>query len=618
MGMMKTRSDISFIGEEGFTDLDIQFGRFMERLSGKPDPDLFLAAALTSSLRNQGHICADLSLRAGKLVSPVSSGIQKYPELSLWLKHLKKTSVVGTPGDFYPLILDGNLLYLFRYWDYEKKVTDSIRERLSSQPAKRSNPGIKSGLERLFPNNNKKEVDWQKVAALVSLLKKFCVISGGPGTGKTRTVARILALFLEQAGSERKRIFLGAPTGKAAARLEEAVNEAKAGLPCAEAIKAAIPEEAFTIHRLLGAIPHLSTFRFNAQNPLAADLVIIDEASMVDLALFAKLIQAIPLSANLILLGDKDQLSSVEAGAILGDICDTGNTHHYSSALTEDVKKIGGENISSNMALGEKPGIQDSLVQLQKSYRFGETSGIGALSRAVNDGEFDRIMTLLKAGPYSDIHWQVLPGPDRLAMHLKERILQGFSAYFREEDPVKAFDLFNRFRILSPLREGPFGVRNLNLLVEALLRKEGLIRQDNRWYFGRPIMILRNDYTLKLFNGDVGLILPDPSLDHQPRAFFPSPDGTVRKYLPLRLPEHETVFVMTVHKSQGSEFEEILLLLPDKMSPVLTRELIYTGLTRAKQRVEIWGREEIFKIAVNRRIERTSGLRNALWGKSPK
>jgi exodeoxyribonuclease V alpha subunit len=596
-----------------FTELDLQFAGFISRLSGAESPQIFLAAALASRSRREGHICVDLSALAGKPLADGDPIGLNCPEWAPWKKALESSPAVGQPGDYRPLILDGTHLYLYRYWNYEKRLAELLKARGCGGGAEVDELLLKDGLSRLFPGDNKKETDWQKVASFASVVKNFCVISGGPGTGKTFAVAKILALLLEQSRNGSLRIALAAPTGKAAARLKEAIQKAKEKLACSEEIKAAIPEEASTIHRLLRSIPGSPYFQHNEKNPLPADVVVVDEASMVDLALLSKLAAAVPTSSRLILLGDKDQLASVEAGAVLGDICDTGHIHSFSPPFRRDLKAIAGEEVGGSPNGDDEPGMQDCIVQLKKSYRFGEGSGIGAASQAVNDGDSGRALGILKSTGYKDIQWQELPRPDGLYRLMKERIITGFSSYLKTTVPDEVFDLFSRFRILCALREGPFGVYALNLLAEQVLRKEGLIQQEGRWYFGRPVMITRNDYNLKLFNGDVGIILPDSESSHEPRAYFPSEEGTIRKFPPLRLPEHETVYAVTVHKSQGSEFNRVLLLLPDADTPVLTRELIYTGITRAREKVEVWSKEEVFRAAVSRRIERTSGLRKALW-----
>lgn len=606
---------INRLQEQGIlTELDVQFAGFMTRLSGKESDELFFAAALVSHFQGEGHICLDLSGLAEKplLVDPPNSMI--CPEANKWRKILEASPVVGKPGDFRPLVLDGSRLYLYRYWNYERRLADNLKERMGNNNLKINEALLEDGLKRLFPDDGKGETNWQKVAALASVLKRFCVISGGPGTGKTTTVARILALLREQAGSERLRIALATPTGKAAARLQETIKNSKEKMNCREEVKAAISEEASTIHRLLGSIPDSPYFRHNAKNPLPVEVVVIDESSMVDLALLSKLVQAIPPDARLILLGDKDQLASVEAGAVLGDICDRGNIHGFSKPFGDVLKRLAGEKIRSSPDGSDKQGPSDCIIQLQKNYRFGVTSGIGAVSRAVNEGNSSHALALLKEKDYPDIHWQELPRPDALPRTLKDLIVNGFTGYLKATDPGEIFDLFKRFRILCALREGPYGVSTLNLLVEQVLKGEGLIKQDNRWYRGRPVLITRNDYNLRLFNGDIGIILPDPAANNERRAFFQAADGTLRKFPPLRLPEYETVYAMTVHKSQGSEFNEVLFLLPDRDSPVLTRELIYTGITRAREKVEVWGKEEVFCTAISKKIERTSGLRDALWG----
>jgi len=602
--------------DEIFTPLDIHFARFMERLCGGDAPELSLAAALVSSYTRKGHICLDLSSMAGKpLLETMKEGNSIVcPQLNHWCGRLRESMVVGTPGQYKPLILNDRCrLYLFRYWDYQQKLTDFIKRHVREDGEDIHISSMKERLKRLFPTNEPEEMDWQKVAAVTAAMKPFCVVSGGPGTGKTTTVAKILALLLELADPEILRITLAAPTGKAAARLQETLMRAKETLHCQDQIKEAIPEEASTIHRLLGSIPGSPYFRHDKNNRLPVDVVVVDEASMVDLALLSKLIQALPSHARLILLGDKDQLASVEAGAVLGDICNTGNTHSYSRRFCMDLKKITGYEIMSNPDGDDASDIQDCIVQLPKSYRFVRDSGIDAVSRAVNAGNGDLAISLLKEDRSAGVEWKDLPRAKALAQDMRDKIIQGFGNYLRANEPRQIFYLFEQFRILCAVREGPYGVAAINFLVEQILKEEKIIEPEKRWYRGRPVLITTNDYNLRLFNGDMGIVLPDPEEDNDLRTFFPAADGTLRKFHPLRLPEHETVYAMTVHKSQGSEFASVLLVLPDRESPVLTRELIYTGITRAKESVEVWGTEDVFRLAISRSIERSSGLRDALW-----
>ncbi len=593
-----------------FSELDIQFARFLERLSGKAAAEVFMAAALASASCRQGHICLNLSSMAGKAVGEGEEA-WSIPELDAWLTILGQSPVIGKPGDFCPLVLEETRLYLYRYWDYERKLAQILTAMAEGEVCGIDAPLLGDGLRRLFPEKDGDGVNWQKVAAFASVWKRLCLISGGPGTGKTFTVAKIIALHLEQSKGKPLRIALTSPTGKAAARLRESIHEAKGKLDGPKDVIEAIPEEASTIHRLLGALSGSPYFRHNPENPLPVDLLVVDESSMVDLALLSKLAQAVPKGARLILLGDKDQLASVEAGAVLGDICEAGQTHSFSAPFSQAYQKITGEELGEPVGPTGSPGIQDSIVELRKSYRFGPQSGIGAVSRAVNEGDGDRALTLMKKGGFPDISWKDLPHPEAMKDHLR----RGFP-HLKALPPAEALERFAEFRILSPLREGPYGTGGINLLVEEILEQEGLIRKDRPWYRGRPILIAKNDYQLRLFNGDVGIILPDPQNQGELRAFFSSEEGVLRRLPPLRLPEHETVYAMTVHKSQGSEFDRVLILLPSRDAPLLTRELIYTGITRAKQRVEIWGKEDIFRAAISRRIERTSGLRDRLqkWG----
>ena len=596
-----------------FSNLDIHFARLMIRLSNQGSPELFLAAALVSHYTQAGHVCLDLSSVQGQ---PLVSGgndaeIFTCPGLFDWRKKLESSHVVGRPGDFRPLILDDHYrLYLYRYRQYEEILADDLRARSEIKDV--DIPILKNGLARLFPDSNG-ETDRQKVAAFVSLIKGLCIISGGPGTGKSTLIAKILALILEQGKTDKMRIALCAPTGKAAARLQESIQRSKETLAVKESIKEAIKAEASTIHRLLGAIAGSPYFRHNLKNQLPVDIVVIDEASMVDLALMSKLVQAIPSDAGLILLGDKGQLASVEAGAVLGDICGTDRIHGFSKAFHRKFREIAGAELHMAINDSDRPAIQDCVVQLKKSYRFGTKSGIAAVSKAVNNGDGSQALNLLKNSGFKDIVWRSLPSNHALYGILREDIIPGYRAYLEATDPLDISRLFNQFRLLCALRQGPYGVSALNRIVEHILRDEGLIDPNNRWYRGRPVLITRNDHALQLFNGDIGFILSDPSSNQELRAFFLFPDNTLRKFLPTALPEHETAYAMTVHKSQGSEFDRVLIILPDIHTPVLTRELIYTAITRAKRHVGIWGGEKAFLEGVNCRIERSSGLHDLIW-----
>ena len=306
-------------------------------------------------------------------------------------------------------------------------------------------------------------------------------------------------------------------------------------------------------------------------------------------------------------------MASVEAGAVLGDICDTGFSHGYSQAFTDRYGRLTGETIPAMPWEGNP--LADTVATLRESFRFGKESGIGSLSTAVKDGDATSVLALLATDRHMDVSRYDLPRPDRLPAALEARLLPRFLDGLALRHPPEAMAAFNRFRILCALREGPYGATAVNLLIEQILRKKRVIRRDSPWYAGRPVMIVKNDYNLKLFNGDVGITLPDPDMNGDLRVFFPSEESDFRSLPLLRLPEHETVFAMTVHKSQGSEFDAIHLILPDRDVPVLTRELIYTGITRARHELTFWGPDDVIRQAVARRTDRMSGLREALWGK---
>ena len=604
-------SDLDFLKKSGlFSPLDRHFAGFMARVSRAPSQGLVLAAALVSRLTREGHVCLDLSSQQPFPASETGDRFV-FPEPGKWEKKLRQSGVVGAPGEHKPLILDHKgRLYLYRYWEYQEELAKGIKSRLTPESHVSQMKSLRQGLNRIFPASKDGGLDWQKVAALAAVWRRFCVVAGGPGTGKTTTVAKILALLVEQSGHQRFRTALVSPTGKGAARLQETMKRVKETLASEERVKALIPDNASTIHRLLGPASGSPYFRFNAQNHLPVDAVVVDEASMVDLALMSKLVQALALEARFILLGDKDQLSSVEAGAVLGDICDTGRSHPFSKAFCEEVLKATGYEIKGATAA---PGMSDSIVALTRSYRFGDESGIASASRSVNEGDAEAALEILQDSRHGDLRWRPLPSPKSLPRALKDRGLEEFQYLFQVREPEEAFQRLDRFRILCALREGPFGVNTVNCVLEHLFREQKLIHGEGRWYRGRPILITQNDYNLHLYNGDIGIVLPDPGADGELRAFFQVPDGALRAFRPVRLPEHETVYALTVHKSQASEFDRLLLILPDRDSPVLTRELIYTGITRAREGAEVWGHEKVFREAVGRRTARVSGLRDALW-----
>jgi len=345
---------------------------------------------------------------------------------------------------------------------------------------------------------------------------------------------------------------------------------------------------------------------------------VVDEVSMVDLALMVKLLSAVKHDARIILIGDRDQLASVEAGFVMADICDRNNIHVFSECFYKQFERITQCKMEiSSKKLKDSPGLYDCIVVLKRSYRFADASGIGECSRAVNNGKSDETFSILNSNP-DQIDWKRISDHNDLSTVLPKEVINGYSDYLHCRDPYRAIELFNRFRILCAVKFGVLGVIEINRLTEEILNRNDLIKLDNLsiypWYRGRPVLILRNDYNLELFNGDIGITMPErDSKSKNLYVYFSDISGKLRRFLPHRLPEHETAYAMTVHKSQGSEFEKVLLILPDQDYPVLTRELLYTGITRAKSHISIWGKEEIIKTTILRKINRNSGLKDALW-----
>lgn len=466
-------------------------------------------------------------------------------------------------------------------------------------------------------------LNWQKVAAAMAITRQFSVISGGPGTGKTTTVAKLLAALVMQADDANSgdevitpNIKLVAPTGKAAARLTESIGLAVQSLPVDPDVRLRIPTQSSTIHRLLGSVPNQVDFRHHRDNPLHLDVLVVDEASMVDLPMMARLLDALPSHAKLILLGDRDQLASVEAGAVLGDICAFAS-QGYSLQQGQVLSQLTGFNVSG-IHLGMHEGnsvspIADSLCMLQKSYRFHAESGIGKLAKAINDGKPYDVEKVCQHD-FKDINHYPLSAENYQKMI--NRTVTFYRDYLdaieHKQDPEVVLKAFSSVRLLCALREGDFGVVGLNQRIERELVRIGKISQtDDTWYEGRPVMITRNDHGLGLYNGDIGIAMIDEKVDpNKPhlRVFFEMPDGSIRSVLPSRLPEHETVYAMTIHKSQGSEFEDTLMVLPADFTPILTRELIYTGVTRAKTRLYLFAQPDVIARAVRLRTERASGL----------
>ena len=556
-----------------FEDIDRHFAEFIGQFGG--DPTLVpLAAAMLSRSTREGNICLPLAMRPTLPAQPREAVSPKWPTASGWRSTLAKSKAVGGPDEQTPLVIDGSdRLYLRRYWNYQQRLAVALRAKAASNPSE-----------------VRGKADSQEEAIDAALRNELTIICGGPGTGKTTTVLQILAGLLQKPGNERLRVALAAPTGKAATRLEETLRTGLAKLDCPEEVKARMPVNASTIHRLLGVRGNSIYFRHDRQNPLPFDLLVIDEASMAALPLLSKLLDALPERCRVVLLGDRDQLASVEPGAVLADIVDA--------------------------AASPKSPLHRSVVTLEKNYRFSEASGIHHLCAAVREGDAKNAVRILRDQHYTDLVSTELRERPALVPRFSQAALAGFSAFAAEKDPAAALAQLKKFRVLSALRRGPFGVEGLNRNIEDILQEAELIPKNvSSNYAGKPILITQNDYPLQLYNGDVGILLPDVEAAENPDqlwAWFIGKENKLRRFAPARLPQHEAAYAMTVHKSQGSEFDRVLFILPDRDAPVLSRELIYTGLTRARAQVELWWNEAVFIEAVARRAERNSGLRDLL------
>jgi exodeoxyribonuclease V alpha subunit len=570
---------------------DVHVARRLAGLAGESDEAVLLAVALAVRGPRLGHVHVDLErirdTAAVDAEEPVDLAQLPWPEPAPWIAAVAASPLVATaPDDARPLRLEGSWLYLDRYWAEEVQVARRLRE-MAGEPVPGTDAGLLGdGIARLFGGADASD-DRQALAAATAVARRFAVVAGGPGTGKTTTVARIVALICEQAaaaGQPFPLIALAAPTGKAAARLEEAVRDEAARLDVGPAVREHLLElPASTIHRLLGWRPGSSSrFRHDRSQRLPHDVVIVDETSMVSLSLMARLIEALRSGARLILVGDPGQLASIEAGAVLGDIVGAG-------------------------------AADDSIVVLDRVHRFG--GGIAQLAGAIRAGDGDAVMEILRA-PGEDVTWLDLDvADDDAPPAVRDPAVAAAAATIaaaRQGDARGALDALGAFRILCAHRRGPYGVAAWTARMESWLATQlADLHPDDRWYVGRPLLVTENDYELRLNNGDTGVVVA--AGEGRLACAFARGRDTVQ-YSPNRLGAVDTVYAMTIHKSQGSQFDAAAVLMPDPSSRILTRELLYTAATRARHRLILAGTELAIRAAVDRPVARASGLGRRLWG----
>jgi exodeoxyribonuclease V alpha subunit len=609
---------------------DVHVARQLSRLSGERDESVRLAVALAVRGPRLGHVHVDLrQIRATAAVDteePIDLERLAWPEPEAWIAAVAASPLVGPESaddgpvapplagaDVRPLRMTGEWLYLDRYWTEEIQVARALQALAGRSVAGIDSARLDDGLTRMFPGQADGS---QRRAAATAVRRPFAVVAGGPGTGKTTTVARIVALLGEQAlaaGAPLPLVALAAPTGKAAARLQTAVAEEGRQLDVPSAVRDQLMSlPATTLHRLLGWRPGSSSrFRHNRQRRLPHDLVVIDETSMVSLSLMARLIEALRSEARLVLVGDPGQLASIEAGAVLGDIVGPAGE----PAAAAPPPTFGAPGAHDRDAASAQGGIGAGIVVLDRGHRFG--AGIGDLAAAIRSGDADAVLALLR-NPPAGVHWleaDVAAEPE--LPRVRKTMVGAARAMIdsaRDGQAEAALAALARFRILCAHRRGPYGVATWTARTEGWLEAElpGLTTGE-RWYPGRPLLVTENDYELGLNNGDTGVVI---QVAERVLAAF-GRGGGVARYSPTRLGSLETVYAMTIHKSQGSQFDAAAVLLPGPDSRILTRELLYTAATRARYQLILAGSEESVRAAVQRPVARASGLRRRLWPDEP-
>lgn len=561
---------------------------------------------LLSRRLSEGHICLPLLEISEEEKEKVN---EIYKTKLPAIEELKSEALIQFSEVKQPFIVHNHKMYFQRYFAYETLILEKIKEFISTEKkVYAERVSLLKGQKDLIEKISKKsedapgKTDWQMVAVINTVLNNFSIITGGPGTGKTTTVAKILSILFS--ADPKLKVSLAAPTGKAAARMADSLKNADSGNQLLkENLSNLVPT---TIHRLLKTIRGSHYFKHNRENPLDFDVIIIDESSMIDTALFAKLLDAISPETRLILLGDKDQLASVEAGSLFGDLCNAlSSTNQFSqeriqlinSLMPEKSLPLPGENSDKD----QHPLFQH-IIELKESHRFKDEEGIGKFSKAIIENNVPVLNSFFENN--SDKQVQVQSEHDENLFH---EFISGYASFIRETDIVSALKKLNQLRVLCALKEGEHGLYNINRKIESYLQQKRLIRITGEFYENRPVMVTGNNYELELFNGDVGIIRKNE--DGVAMAWFENGDGTLKSVLPTFISKLETVFAMTIHKSQGSEFNKVMVMLPDNEDiAILTRELLYTAVTRAKEKVIVMGKKEVILNAAKRQVNRTSGI----------
>jgi exodeoxyribonuclease V alpha subunit len=541
------------------------------------DGDQVAAAAERVALALQeGASCIDLELAGGEGAA-LAAALRRSP--------LVATDVQDGPR---PLVLERGRLYLYRYWRYERELAQHLAA-LNREVVGLDEARLNQELSRLFPAAPAERIDWQKIAAATAALRHLCIISGGPGSGKTTTVARLIVLLLTLQGD--LRIALAAPTGRAATRVQEAIRAQLERMRLSDELRARLPAESFTIHRLLGARPMSTVFRHGPERRLPYDVLVVDEASMLDLAVAAKLLAALPEGARLILLGDKDQLASVEAGAVYAELS---ATRQVSETWARRLRALTGEPIEASAAAPVHPAA-DAVIWFDRSYRVGEDTPLRRLAQTVNAGDSAGLQTLL-AEPDGEMRWTShLPDPAVLAETLMDGYADFVQALQQGASVPEVFRAFARFRVLCATREGRYGATNLDrLLVESLRRRLGAGHSRDAWFAGRPVLITQNDYAVRLFNGDTGIALA--SGEGPLQIHFPDETEGTRRIAAGRLPTFAGALATTVHRAQGSEFDAIAVVIDPTHQRALSRALLYTAITRARRSLSLFATPESLEV----------------------